>query len=109
MDHIFFEVPEFTEDLYKIATEDEFAKLQRELDANPEKGALIKGLGGARKVRMAIRGRGKSGGARVIYYVRVKEEIWFLNIYAKNEQEDLNSQERKSLARIIDSLKRASA
>lgn len=102
----FLEWPGFAEKLYRIASEDEYAALQNSLEKEPEKGSLIQGLGGARKIRMAIRGKGKSGGARVIYYLRIKKEIFFLDIYAKGDRKDLNDGERKVIARLVAELKK---
>ena len=96
----------FTERLASIATDEEFQALQQELMANPEKGDSIPGAGGARKVRMAIGNRGKSGGARVIYYVRVsRDRIFLLDIYGKSEKSDLTPQERKTIAAVVHILK----
>lgn len=97
----------FAEKLYRIASEEDYAALQNSLEMDPELGELIQGSGGARKVRMGGSGRGKRGGARVIYYFRVKKEIWFLDIYAKNEKSDLTRQEIKSIASFVMELKKA--
>jgi mRNA-degrading endonuclease RelE of RelBE toxin-antitoxin system len=96
----------FSKKLLQVATDEEFQVLQRELRADPEKGDVIKGAGGARKVRMALGGRGKSGGARVIYYVRVsRDRIYLLDIYRKGDKSDLSPQERKALAELVLMLK----
>jgi hypothetical protein len=52
----FVESHRFSEKIFEIASEDEYEALQTELGINPEKGDLIPGVGGARKIRMAIRG-----------------------------------------------------
>jgi len=57
--------------------------------ANPEAGDLIKGSGGCRKVRWAASGRGKSGGARVIYFNVLDETIWLLIAYTKGKFDNL--------------------
>jgi hypothetical protein len=49
----------------RIASQDEMIDLQKELIENPMKGSLVQGTGGARKIRMRMPGRGKSGGACV--------------------------------------------
>ena len=56
-----------------------------ELANNPEAGAVIRGSGGVRKLRWGVRGRGKRGGYRVVYFVRRPNGvIWMLTIYPKN-------------------------
>lgn len=61
------ETPTFTKQIKGLATDDELMKLQVELIAQPDKGDLIEGTGGLRKVRMATCGQGKSSSVRVIY------------------------------------------
>ncbi len=66
--------------------------------AEPRAGDLVAGTGGVRKLRAALPGRGKRGGARVIYlYVEVRGRIYFLLAYAKNEQVDLTLGQKKAL------------
>jgi hypothetical protein len=80
------------------------------LTRNPECGAVIPGTGGVRKVRIALEGRGKSGGARVIYYFQ--NDRWpliVLTIFAKNEKANLSLAERNALAKLIAELKTARA
>lgn len=102
----FRESRRFTDRFFSIAGEDDLIRLQQELERDPEKGDVISGAGGARKVRMALRGRGKRGGARVIYYARVSwGVIWLLDVYAKNEKADLSHEERKELATYLHYLK----
>ena len=70
---------------------------------NPEAGALIVGTGGARKVRWAARGRGKSGGVRVIYYYATAQGvILMLTGYAKGEQETLTDTQKRARRAIIE-------
>ncbi|MGP9676292.1 MULTISPECIES: hypothetical protein [unclassified Halomonas] len=57
-----------------IATDDELKELQRTLIAQPNKGDLIQGTGGLRKIRMALGNQGKSGGARVTYFWQRQRE-----------------------------------
>lgn len=71
-------------------TDEEYARLQGALIEAPERGALVAGSGGVRKLRWAQPGRGKRGGIRVIYYSKAREGIiWMLTIYAKNEEENI--------------------
>lgn len=70
--------------------DDEYARLQEALIERPERGVLIPGSGGVRKLRWSGSGRGKRGGIRVIYYAKVRDGVLFmLTIYAKNEDETI--------------------
>ena len=102
MEIIFIEIPEFVNKIDKIASDAEMRELQYELIKNPYKGKIVKGTGGARKIRMKFKGKGKSGGARVIYYyVDLQGEIWLLDIFLKSEKKDLSENEKKNLYRFI--------
>ncbi len=69
-----------------------------ELFENPEKGDLIVGGGGIRKIRLALGNRGKSKGARVIYtFFEVKGRIYLLWAYKKGEKENLTQKEVNNL------------
>jgi hypothetical protein len=63
---IFIETSIFTRQVLELLTDEEYADLQSELAANPLAGDVIEGTGGLRKVRVAAKGKGKRGGARVI-------------------------------------------
>lgn len=102
----FRELRQFTERFFSIAGEEDLVRLQRELEENPEKGDVIPGAGGARKVRMGLRGRGKSGGARIIYYLHVSRDVvWLLDVYPKSEKADLSPAERRALSQVVALLK----
>lgn len=74
----------------------ELRTLQNLLIEDPEAGDVIQGAGGARKVRIPLDGRGKSGGGRVIYVdVVVRERVYLLMAYPKNVQTDLSSDQKK--------------
>jgi len=86
-----------------LLTEAEYQQFLAELSRQPDRGVVIRGSGGIRKVRCAAKGHGKSGGARVIYYWAVSsEEILLLFIYAKNEQDDLSKEQLRRLRRIVE-------
>jgi hypothetical protein len=86
----FVEAPLFTKLVGGYLTDEEYAALQHALAANPELRDVIPGSGGVRKVRWRAGGRGKSGGVRVIYFVRSQQGvIWMLTIYAKNVAETI--------------------
>ena len=70
--------------------------------ANPAAGDVIEGTGGARKVRFAGRGKGKSGGYRVItFFTGTDVPVFLLNIFAKNEKTDLKPKERRILKLVL--------
>lgn len=86
------ETPEFLSVTKKLMDAGERAALVDFLALNPESGDLIRGTGGVRKVRWALKGRGKSGGARVIYFYHDKGmPLFALTIYAKNERANLSA------------------
>lgn len=100
---IFIETPVFTKRARELLDDDAYAAFQRQLAVCPELGDLIEGTGGLRKVRLAVGGRGKRGGARVIYYHFVSaSQIALLLIYSKNELAELTSDQRKALRRIVE-------
>jgi hypothetical protein len=73
--------------------------------ANPDAGKEIRGTGGARKVRFAGKGKGKSGGYRVItFYSGEDVPVFLLNVFAKNEKTDLSQAERNELKTLLAAL-----
>ena len=98
----FVETHEFTKKIVTLLTDEQLGKLQILLCDNPEFGKLIKGSGGIRKIRWAAKGRGKSGGVRILYYwAASREKILFLDVYAKNEKESLSEIEIRLLRKIV--------
>ena len=76
--------------------------------ANPEAGDVIEGTGGARKVRFAGKGKGKSGGCRVItFFSGTDIPVFLLNIFAKNEKTNLTARERQVLKTVLGDMVRA--
>jgi mRNA-degrading endonuclease RelE of RelBE toxin-antitoxin system len=92
------EFPEFAKEADRILGEGLREQLVEFLGFNPEAGVIVKDSGGVRKLRWAIPGKGKRGGARVIYYFHDEEiPILALRLYAKNEKADLTAQDRKQM------------
>ena len=56
---------------------------------NPKAGPVVRGSGGVQKIRWNVRGRGKSGGVRVIYYISDGDSFWMLTIYGKGDVESI--------------------
>jgi len=93
--------PRVTDDIQAYFGGDEaYREFQNYLAAFPERGDVIQGCGGLRKVRWSDprRGKGKRGGLRIIYlYVREVRMIGILDVYDKDESADLTADQRKAL------------
>src|SRR5438309_12089370 len=95
------ETPEFLSATRKLMSDKERALLVDYLAYNPTAGDLIPGSGGVRKLRWGLEGRGKRGGARVIYFFRsTKTPVFLLTAFAKNQRVDLSQAERNDLRRL---------
>ena len=105
----FIESTGFTDWLSKFLDDDAYAALQRELMEDPDRGAVMPGCGGLRKLRVADRrrGKGKRGGTRVIY-LHVPETNWIflLDVYGKGEKDDLSTSEKKALKNLAEEFKK---
>lgn len=100
---LFIETPIFTKQACGgLFTDNELKQLQTELLENPNRGDLIAGSGGLRKIRLARKGGGKSGGFRIIYYRSTPEVIFLLLAYPKSKQDNLTKPEIKLIRELID-------
>ena len=96
------ETSTFTRQMTALLSDEEYGEFQSRLVANPGLGALIKGGGGIRKIRVAVGSRGKRGGGRVIYYWTVRKDvILLLYAYAKNVSADLTPGQVAQLAKVV--------
>ncbi|TFZ48728.1 addiction module toxin RelE [Serratia proteamaculans] len=102
---VFIETPMFTWQVKQIATDDELKDLQRELIESPGKGELIQKTGGLRKIRMATGSQGKSGSARVIYFLATEEVIYLVMAYPKSIKDSLTDTEKSELKKLTRLLK----
>ena len=101
----FIETPTFARMVTALLADDEYRELQNELMEDPERGDLIKGGGGIRKLRYAAQGRGKSGGVRVIYYwVKDNGQIYMLVVYPKSKKDTLSDKEVAILHEFVKEL-----
>ena len=83
-------------------TDRELKALQEELTINPQKGDVMQGTGGLRKIRVAFDGKGKSGSARVCYVdFAVYERIYLITAYSKDEKDNLSKAERNEVKKLI--------
>ena len=101
----FVETSIFTRQIKELATDDELKDLQAELIAQPDKGDIIKGTGGLRKVRMAVGNKGKSGSIRVLYVLALADKIYLVLAYPKAVKDSLTAEEKVKLKQIVQSLK----
>jgi hypothetical protein len=99
----FIETSLFTRLIYDYISDREYHALQIYLSVRPDAGDVVPGSGGVRKLRWAAKGKGKSGGVRVIYYWRkAQSEIWMLTVYAKNEVSSIPVHLLREIAKQID-------
>jgi hypothetical protein len=95
------ETPEFLAATRKLMSDEERALLVDYLAYNPAAGDLIPGTGGVRKLRWGLEGRGKRGGARVIYFHHDADmPLFALSAFAKNDRADLSQQDRNDFRQL---------
>ena len=99
----FIETPFFTKALDRYLDNDEYWELQTHLNRHPDSGKVVPGSGGVRKLRWAAEGRGKRGGLRVVYYLRLaRGQIWMLTLYGKNVRENIPAHVLKAMKEAIE-------
>jgi hypothetical protein len=109
---VFIESVASTRRLRELArdnAEDVLNAIQDDLMANPQRGSVVQRLGGIRKARTGNprRGKGKRGGFRYWYlFLERRDHIHLLILLDKDEQEDLDPQQRTILRRMVAELKR---
>ncbi|PYU16891.1 MAG: toxin HigB-2 [Acidobacteria bacterium] len=108
----FIESRPFTRRLHELAGDaaDELLRaIQAQLDQKPDRGPMVAGLGGVRKVRVPGRGKGKRGGFRCLYlYLEKRQHVHLLILLAKNEQEDATTEQRSLIRRWVAEIKKVS-
>ncbi|CAA6604209.1 Toxin HigB-2 (modular protein) [Rhodospirillaceae bacterium LM-1] len=98
------EFPTFAREADELLTRKELDELRTLLTTRPEAGVVIPGTGGIRKLRFGVeaKGKGKRGGARVIYYFHSPVmPLALLAIYAKNEKIDLSANDKRELKMLV--------
>ena len=100
------QLPKFKAEATELIGADGIEALAIYLIDRPDVGDVIPGTGGVRKLRWAAKGKGKRGGARIIYmYVVIAARIYLLRCYAKSVKTDLTTDEKKELRQIAAHLK----
>jgi len=96
------ETPSYLADAERLFSPVERMAVVDRLAADPTCGVVIPRSGGLRKVRFGFGARGKSGGARIIYFFSGESlPVFVLAVFAKNEKSDLPAAERNALAKTI--------
>jgi mRNA-degrading endonuclease RelE of RelBE toxin-antitoxin system len=92
----------------RLLSPQERAVAEAEIISRPEAWPVIQGTGGARKARIAMRGRGKRGGGRIIYFYSSSLSLLaLLDIYAKGTKEDLTQDDKKGIRAAIQEIRAA--
>lgn len=100
------ELSSFQRRAEKILSAEEHKAVIDFLALNPLAGDEIQGTGGVRKIRFAMGTKGKSGGARVIYYFYNDTlPLYALLIYGKGERTDLSADQRRTVSKLVDVLR----
>jgi mRNA-degrading endonuclease RelE of RelBE toxin-antitoxin system len=102
MDVIFIETSVFARQIQALISDDSYRQLQEWIAKLPERGRVIRGSGGCRKVRWKTAGKGKRGGIRVIYYwSREGNQILMVLAYAKTTAADLTPKQIRLLGELV--------
>jgi mRNA-degrading endonuclease RelE of RelBE toxin-antitoxin system len=97
------ELPAFEKATKGLLTGEEAEGLVTFLACHPDDGDIIPGTGGLRKIRWAARGKGKRGGARVIYYFRdLNMPLYLITAFGKGEKIDLTQGEKAQMRHLVD-------
>ncbi len=102
----FIETTTFTRLIVDLVDDGDYANLQQVLSDNPEIGGPMSGCGGVRKIRMALPGKGKSGGARVCYlYLKQNDVIYLLYVFTKGDADNLSADGKKAMRILAQQIK----
>jgi len=101
---VILETRAFTARIDDLLTQEEYRALQLDLVRHPAAGDVIPGTGGLRKIRWGLKGRGKRGGCRVIYFWHAaSSRLLMLFAFSKSERADIGADQKKLLRRIVES------
>jgi|SRR5579862_227967 len=103
----------FSNDLDSLIAENrllgaDYEELEKLLSSHPDLGDLIQGTGGLRKIRLKSSSKGKRGGFRVCYFdFPEHEQLFFIIIYGKNEQENIPQKDKEIFKKLIEKIKKS--
>ena len=98
----FIETPIFTKAIDELLDADEYSALQLALLMRPNRGSVIPGSVGLRKMRWPRPGAGKRGGLRVIYHWdMLSDTFYLLYVYPKSALDDLTPKQLRVLSRLV--------
>lgn len=105
---VFVETKQFTRLISGLVPDEDYAAFQRQLPDFPDKGDLMVGCGGVRKVRMAAKGKGTRGGARILYlHIPNRDLIYLLTLFTKNDAANLSAEGKKAVRTLAEAIKHA--
>lgn len=104
----FVHLPAFDKTMSRLGvTDDELREMQQLILDRPGIGDEIPGSGGVIKLRVALRERGKRGGARLIYFwLRRESLVYLLFMYPKSAQENLTPDQLRMVRQMVEDIKR---
>jgi hypothetical protein len=89
-----------------LLDDEDIRLVQAVLQNKPHAGTVVQGGSGLRKLRIALPGRGKRGGARLLYlYIEIRGAIYFIAVFAKSRREDITPEGYQHLHRLVQQLK----
>lgn len=101
----FIYTPLFERMCRELLDDEAMRQVEERLLVDPLAGDLVAATGGVRKLRVSLPGRGRRGGARLVYlYVELRSRIYFLLVYAKNERVALTPDDKKMLRELVKQL-----
>jgi|tagenome__1003787_1003787.scaffolds.fasta_scaffold20974298_3 hypothetical protein len=97
----FIHLPTYRRSAEALLDDEGQREIEAALCADPSLGAVIAGTGGVRKLRVALPGTGKSGGARLIYFYRQSRgRIYLILLYPKSRKDSLTKGERNEMRKL---------
>ncbi|MGH7480877.1 MAG: type II toxin-antitoxin system RelE/ParE family toxin [Longimicrobiales bacterium] len=108
MEHLeFIWLPTFDRTAEALLDQEQLRALELDILEAPDRGTVIRGSGGFRKLRVPAKGRGKSGGGRVIYFhVPTRREVYMILAYGKGQKATLSDAELRELRKLASIIKK---